>query len=344
MNQDAVEYLDNPLAMAAPAAAVQLHGATIDETPLGEIMPDAVRAWLARIRLLEGVPFAHLVPDAELLPPESIRFFYLDREWTDALVQGALAVGTVTTLDREHLRRLHRRLRDEIDGAERTVRLTGADRPHPGRPAETVTGFLLRSRAVSGWPALHVRAYRAEIGADDAPVADNDPRRLRLLRLERLAPAVLLCLFDGVPEVVHVEEPRQGIQFGVDLVAGATGTAGAVLQLRDVLTAKRLDLTVPRPPGSTTAEVPFRRGAPGVIHMAELARRIAAQPATHVNDFEGAGVQSAELAMELLQFPYRQVFGDPAKGTVGGGVPLTYADVFRPQIAIEEIRVWQEKR
>ena len=35
--------------------------------------------------------------------------------------------------------------------------------------------------------------------------------------MERLAPAVLLVLFDGVPAVVHIEEPRQGIQFGVRL-------------------------------------------------------------------------------------------------------------------------------
>ena len=29
--------------------------------------------------------------------------------------------------------------------------------------------------------------------------------------IKRLAPAVLLVIFDGVPAVVHVEEPRQGM-------------------------------------------------------------------------------------------------------------------------------------
>ena len=42
---------------------------------------------------------------------------------------------------------------------------------------------------------------------------------MKLLRLERLAPAVLLALFDGVPQIVHIEEPRQGIQFGIRLDA-----------------------------------------------------------------------------------------------------------------------------
>ena len=58
-----------------------------------------MRSWLGRLRLLEGVPFANLIADAELLPPESIRWFYLDRRWTDALVQGALSVGTVNSDD-----------------------------------------------------------------------------------------------------------------------------------------------------------------------------------------------------------------------------------------------------
>jgi hypothetical protein len=332
-------YLDNPLVLEAASEAVTLHLAGVEATPLSTILPDVVRAWLARVRLLEGVPFAHLVPDSALLPLESIRFFYLDRDWTDTLVQGVLSVGTVTTLDREHLQALHARIRDELDAAERTTRLVGSDAP-AAAPAETVTGFLLRSRAVSGWPALHVRGYREEVGADTDPVAEDDPRRLRLLRLERLAPAVLLCLFDGVPKVVHLEEPRQGIQFGVDLVPNATGTRGATIPLRDVTTATRLDRMQPAPPQPHTADVPFRRGAPGVVHVAELARRIAAVPATQTTAFEGPGLASAELAMEMLQFPFRQVFGDPELGGTPGGRPLAFADLFRPVVAIEEIREW----
>lgn len=44
------------------------------------IVPGELRGWLARLRLLQGVPFSYLVADAQLLPRESIRFFYLDRE------------------------------------------------------------------------------------------------------------------------------------------------------------------------------------------------------------------------------------------------------------------------
>jgi len=330
-------FLSHPLMFDVTPKAVVRH-ATSASAPDGDVLPDTVRTWLARLRLLEGVPFAHMVPDSELLPLESIRFFYVDREWTDALVQGALSVSTVTTLDRQHLQALYAGIRKEVDAEERRVRLVGSDDPDSAA-AETISGFLLRSRVVSGWPALHVRAYSDEVGADDAKVAANDARRLRLLRLERLAPAVLLCLFDGIPKVVHVEEPRQGIQFGVDLDLDHASVAS--IPLRDVTTAIRLDDMHPQPAGAAAADVPFRKGAPGVIHFRELANRIAAQPATKVNAFEGNGVQSAEMAMEMLQFPYRQVFGDTTKSTRVPARAFTYDQLFHPTISLRTLREWE---
>ncbi|MDH5198910.1 MAG: hypothetical protein OEY20_16840, partial [Gemmatimonadota bacterium] len=199
-------------------------------------VPHEVRDFLTRLRLLQGVPFSHLVPDAEFLPVESIRFFYVDREWTDALVEGALSVGTITTVDREQLQAAYAELRDAIDAEERRMRSQRSTEPRLA--ANTITGFLLRSAAVSGWPGLHVRAYREDV-PDEEVLPEQDPRRMRLLRLERLAPAVLLGLFDGVPAIVHVEEPRQGIQFGVDLKVGA-GATGATVPLRDAKTAQNL--------------------------------------------------------------------------------------------------------
>jgi hypothetical protein len=216
--------------------------------------------------------------------------------------------------------------------------MVGGDDPAPA-DAGTMSGFLLRSRVVSGWPALHVRAYHKEVGRDDAQLAVDHPERVRLLRLERLAPAVLLCLFDGVPAVVHIEEPRQGIQFGVDFDPVAAGVV--TIPLRDVTTATRLDDMAPVPGGLTMARVPFRRNAPGVVHVRELANRIAAQPATRVDAFEAAGVQSAEFAMEMLQFPYRQVFGDPARSTRAGSRTLTRDDVFHPTVEMATLRRWE---
>lgn len=285
------------------------------------ITPLAVRDWLARLRLLEGVPFNNLVADSELLPVESIRFFYLDRAWTDALVQGALSVGTVNTGDRAQLEALYPAIRDEIDEQERLVRLPGSERRQLG-PAGQITGFLLRSRAVSGWPGLQVRAYRREIGNDEAIVPESSPDRLKVLRLERLAPAVLLALFDGVPEVVHIEEPRQGVQFGVKLESTGANTFRATVRARDV----RAATDALRNGNKLPVPVSFRAGSPGVLDLRATADAFLATPETHMND--DGRLTSAEFALQMIRFPYRQVFGDPDSPNAA-----EKEDVFKPTLS-----------
>jgi hypothetical protein len=280
--------------------------------PSGVVPADIVR-FLARLRLLEGVPFSYLVPDAALLPLETIRFFYVDRNWLDALVQGALSAGTVNSADRAKLAELYPIVRSEVDVAERLVRMKDADAPAvdaEGRPigaAAPITGFLMRSGIVSGWPNLHVRAYSTDTRPDDQTIPDMDtsPDRLRLLRVERLAPAVLLVLFDGVPAVVHVEEPRSGIQFGVRVKATTGGRAGAVLSLRDVTHPNAGPLETAGGQ-QRTVKVPFRKGAPGVVNLHALAESLRTASGTNMT----TPVTSDQFAIELLRFPIRQVFGD----------------------------------
>jgi hypothetical protein len=307
--------------LKADAAVKLVPGASeVDDTFGERITPGDLRQWLARLRLLENVPFAYLVPDSALLPPESIRFFYLDRAWTDALVAGALSVGTVNSSDRAELEQLHRSIRDELDEEERLVRMPGSEEAQQG-PAGTVTGFLLRSRAVSGWPGLHVRAYREELERDDEIVPESHPSRLKLLRLERLAPAVLLALFDGIPAIVHIEEPRRGIQFGIRLEpSGDPPTTFAPwIPPRDTQDPQKvINAKVP---------VPCRPGSPGVLDFKHLNAALVARADTHM----GGGVDSAEFALEALRFPFRQVFGDVHN-------PVAHlADVFRPTVSIKAV-------
>jgi hypothetical protein len=280
------------------------------------LLPDGVRDWLAALRLTEGVPFQHLVVDDRLLPPESIRFFYLDRNWTDALVAGALSVSAITTDDRAQLQALYPQIRDELDAAERLVRVPGNEVGAAG-PADVVTGLLIRSRAVSGWPAMHVRAYRSEV-PDDGP--DDEASRLHLMRLERVAPSVLLALFDGVPAVVHLEEPRSGLQFGFELTDPQPPAGIAYdLPLRDPATGNER-------PGQTVP-VPFRPNAPGVVDLAALQAAVL--------QAVGGNGSGAEFALEALRFPYRQVFG-PSEQDPSFGV------LFQPKVGIEQIRTWPD--
>ena len=312
---------------AAMSFEVQLNASTVVMTNLTEtdpddgehVVPGTIRRALAALRLLSGVPFSYLVPDASLLPPESVRFFYLDRNWTDALVQGVLSIGTFTSTERIQLEALREIIRTEVDETERTIRQPGGEERLSG-PGGAISGFVMRSKLVSGWPGLHVRAYHTDRGQDAEIIPESDSDRLKVLRMERLAPAVLLVLFDGVPAVVHVEEPRQGVQFGALRPEAEPLSTARELPLRDALTGADL----PNPP----VPVPFRRDSAGVIHMRKLRDRIAAVPATHVGGNSGMSVDANEFALEMLRFPFRQVFGDPANEPEQ---PLV--DVFRPRVS-----------
>lgn len=277
------------------------------------VVPGELRRFLARLRLLHGVPFSYLVPDAELLPIESIRFFHVDRAWTDAMVQGVLSVGTITTADRTQLEQVHPHIRDDVDETERTIRTPQGEERLAGAGG-TITGFLLRSRVVSGWPNLHVRAYSRDVLDDDALTteAESSPDRMKVLRMERLAPAVLLVLFDGVPAVVHVEEPRQGIQFGVRLdPEDPPSQRRAKIKVRDRATGD------PVPPkddfvDANSIDVPFRPGAPGVINVGALRERLRTKaPTNGVVSPDAAPLEPNDFGLETLRFPFRQVFGDP---------------------------------
>ncbi|MEA2001539.1 MAG: hypothetical protein U9N84_06600 [Actinomycetota bacterium] len=295
--------------LAQSSGAIQQAQTVLEASAAPDDVPTTILSWLARLRLLEGTPFSYLVPHSDLLPPESIRFFYLNRNWTDAAVDGALSVGAVTNRDRSLLSAVHSEIRAKIDSAERNLR--------PGEElavgeAEVATGFLLRSRAVSGWPGLEIHADRRN---------GTNYQRMRLLRIERLAPAVLLVMIDGIPDRIRIEEPRQGIQFGVDVDAGGsdlTSWAGveATARIKDPSSGLLVGQDgVPLAVGPDTAladdgkgvKVPFRAGAPGVIHVAELAERMKTVTVADKPLVSGTG-SSAEFAVQMLQFPFCQPF------------------------------------
>ena len=176
--------------------ATQVPTTTVDDASA------PVLEWLGRLRMLIGVPFEYLVPDDGLLRPETIRFFHIDRNWTDAAVDGAIAAGTYGTRDRLTLQQRHEAVRD-ARGRGRAAPARRRRRRSPATSAASLAGFLLRSRAVSGLAGP----------ARPRPSAATD--RCVIMRMERLAPAVLLVIFDDVPDRMEIEEPRQGIQFGV---------------------------------------------------------------------------------------------------------------------------------
>lgn len=56
-------------------------------------LPLEVREWLHELLTLQAIPLPYLVPDPQLLPPNSLRVAYLNEGWLQSLIDGALAIG-----------------------------------------------------------------------------------------------------------------------------------------------------------------------------------------------------------------------------------------------------------
>jgi hypothetical protein len=236
MATEAAKYLPRP--DRAPLAAPSANGRRAKRAPaVADLRAlhehDAVRAhvrahiqdaltdgpvqdmagWLGRLRLLEGIPFVHLVPDARMLPVESIRFFYVDPNTLDALCDGAQSIGLQNSRDAL-----------QQDLVRPTLRAAAISRAHSRRasligrnlvaddvsPSDPVAGFLLRSAVVSGWPGLEIKAFTDTAGTD--PIIP--------LRIDHIASDVLIALFPKVPARVDIDEPKEGLVFGVEPVTG----------------------------------------------------------------------------------------------------------------------------
>ena len=204
-------------------------------------LPPEMATAVGQLMLLYGMPFGQLVPDWRMLPPNAMRFFYIDANWLDSLLDGAFSVGVQSKRDLGHQRMLTPLIRLLAENAAPELRpsfqegvalgeFTAVNPAGSSGPAQiTWCGFLLRSPVVSGWPGLEVVAYRSaeEITTD----AENEQDKIPLLRLERLAPDILFGIFQEVPQRVAIHEPAEGLHFGIsdgDVVKVRNPNTGAL--------------------------------------------------------------------------------------------------------------------
>lgn len=137
-----------------------------------------VLRWILDRMYLIDVPAHYLVTEPSHLPSESLRFFHIDPNWIDAYVDGALSICNHIGTDD---------IRSKIK-AELHRYLVTVDPTIGYKPQIPTYGFLLRSKVVTLFPDLQVNI--TPLPADG---------RASILRLERIAPGLLLCLLDRVP-------------------------------------------------------------------------------------------------------------------------------------------------
>ncbi len=118
-------------------------------------IPNRLRQWLLDLRLLRHVPIAYFVPDAALLPPESIRFLNIDATWMDRVLDGVFSAANTGTVDMVFSTGVLALVRQTIDTDLKDLAGVGWDASKP------LTGMLIRSELVRRWPDMAVTAYTA---------------------------------------------------------------------------------------------------------------------------------------------------------------------------------------
>lgn len=170
--------------------------------PAAAAFPDEVMAFMRGLVRLEGLPFGMLIADERMLPAESMRFFELDAAWMAHLLAGAFSVGRVSAkLARE----------DHLTATETKV-LETVWVDDDDQPLECLSGVLIRSAVVAGWPRLKVDGWSERVTGSDVP---SDPP-LPLLRCARLSTNVLLALFPRSVQTVDVQQHPEALHFGFD--------------------------------------------------------------------------------------------------------------------------------
>jgi hypothetical protein len=264
--------------------------------------PAEVTRFLARAVLLYGIPFHYLVPDERMLPPESIRFFYLDPGWISTLIQGATSVGRLGEREAVLDISLRHRALDKalIDAAEVREKGAACEEPKTEKASWPLTGFLLRSELVDGWQGVEMRAYK-ELFTNEIE-KEKDALELAPLRIDRLAPDVLLCIFNGKVMTLTVKQPPEGLHFGLSpqgngkyqrlSLRKVTEASGVVQPGAQIANDEKLPIQVPMRQPADPSRPPTR-----VVCMAKLAE-LFKEALKALRD-----VTSSELGVELVESP-----------------------------------------
>jgi hypothetical protein len=259
------------------------------------LVPEQISKWLGRLRLLKGVPFNYLVPDERMLPPESIRFFYLDINWIDSLLDGAFSIGrNLTKTENAFTNNLDSAVTPKVNQQGRagaaSVRAEALGVDPPLASLQVVSGFLLRSTVVSAYKGIGANVY--PLGGTPR---DPNVTLLDILRFEPLGPNsdTLICLVDGDAYRVDIHEAPEHLHYGINKYEynEATKTVSALKKIR-TFTKEGSTVTISKDFTDLDMANSFRSRSPRVMKMNMLADQIA-----KLND--RSAIDSAQMGFEM---------------------------------------------
>lgn len=284
--------------IAAQQLVKQANNSSADDIPV------PIQAWLSRLYLLYGVPFEYLVPDYRMLPFESIRWSFMDINWLERAMDGALSIGRTGSIKLLSDINQQKRLTKIVHGEAQKLRsqLRQVEMPEQVSDGGVVTVMLIRSSLVGGYPGMEV------IGLN------GSGKKINLLRMDPLAKDVLLVIFEDLPAEVKLIEPSEGIHFGIRNDTGIPscqgGTAdGAYTFVRSLQTGK-IGAQIEQGSTAVRSQVFFRNddATTGVIDI----QRSLAELKCWLNKTDGwpqnVDLSAADFAVEMIRSPGLQVF------------------------------------
>ncbi len=255
-------------------------------------LSDDVLDWLADLLILRGVPLSYLVPHPDLLPPESIRFFHVDPNFTAHLIDGALTAADLGAFDRAFHRPIALALRKQAE-QRLAGRLFRNENPK-FLALPQLSGLLFRSEIVRRWPGLSVTGYDK---------SGDHGSALQLARKDRLAAGLMIVLFAGVPRRVDIAEPFEGARFGAELKPDGTwsiqkrnsdgGFTGNTVTVTIDKTTRRLDI----------ANLATAASCAGSGHLS-----LCLQQTPYVQIFQGSGARE-KLRIRRIRADFKRRIG-----------------------------------
>lgn len=155
-----------------------------------------IKPWIKELMEFKNIPFGYLVPYEDMLPPESMRFFNVDKSWQAALLDGVLSVGRIFDTEGEDTRKLN------------WSRFKVKSEKNLG------SGVLIRSRVISDYPDIIVIA--------------NDTIRPKYMR--RLSDDILLSYFEVPVKKMEIFLKAMGMRFGLNETYKTTEQVTALLK------------------------------------------------------------------------------------------------------------------
>jgi hypothetical protein len=302
--------LRKPAALRAQLRSPEARATLLAAAP--QLPPDCAD-WLGNLSLLTGLPFETIAADPRMLPTESIRFFYVDPNWTAAAVDGALSIANLTDQNTQTLQLLAPQVKRQVHGAAATLRQRRG-KIRRGQSALAVpeldapvnqSGFLLRSVVITDFPTLQVAAWADTAGTQSLPI----------VRLELLSPGLMIAIFAGQAARFDLIKPSHLLHFGVE---DPTTPGGAFpVELRGIGGALPAGVSVP--PDTPSVPLPLRPDPAGrrVVDVNALQGALSTALGNAYRQAGGTmpAFQSAAFALQMIAAAEVQSFVSPS--TIG---------------------------